>query len=135
MKIELSLDSLKEIVDDGVKEMRSRRNFTRIQRAMSRAVLDVINKYRELLVEDFLPVLISDFGESVEVKFSGQTPAPEEVKKLKYFVDMVGKSDPQKYRKALVDGIKESLQMEDHVERMSQVVDEGHNWIMQRIEL
>ena len=135
MKIALSLDILKEILDDGVKEMKSRLNFTSRQKSMLRKVLEVINKYKNLLAEDFLPVLVSDFGNSVEVKFNGHRLEPEEVQKLMQFVDMVKKSDLQRYRKILLDGIKESLEGEDIVTSVSQVLSEGHIWIMQRIEL
>ena len=135
MKIALGLEILKEVVNDGIKEMRSRLNLTKQQRAMTRAVLDVIHNYKDLLVDDFLPVLVSDFGESIEVKFNGQSMEPEEVKKLKYFMGMVEKSEVQRYRNFLVDGVRESLQNEDHVARVSQVVEEGHSWIMKRIEL
>ena len=58
MKIALGLDILKEVVNDGIKEMRSRLNFTKQQRAMTRAVLCVIYKYKDLLVDDFLPACV-----------------------------------------------------------------------------
>ena len=135
MKILLSLDILVEILDDGTKEMMSRLNFTRHQRKMLKEVLKVITKYKLLLVEDFLPVLVSDFGNTIEVKFSGHRLEPAEVQKLMQFVDMLKKSDLQRYRNILIDGVKESLKDEEKVISVSQVLSEGHNLIMQRIEL
>ena len=45
MKIKLGLDILKEIVEDGIKEIKSKLNFGRRQRVMSRDTLMVIEKY------------------------------------------------------------------------------------------
>ena len=135
MKIKLGLDILKEIVEDGIKEIKSKLNFGTRQRVMSRDTLMVIDKYRDLLAADFLPALVSDFGEDVEVKFSGGRMVPEEVKKIKEFIDMVKKSDTNSYKVVLVDGIKKVLISEDHAVRVSKIAEEGHCQIMQRIEL
>ena len=135
MKIKLGLDILKEIVEDGIKEIKSKLNFGTRQRVMSRDTLMVTDKYRDLLVADFLPVLVSDFGDAVEVKFNGGRMAPEEVKKINEFIDMVKKSDTNSYKVVLVDGIKKVLISEDHAVRVSKIAEEGHCQIMQRIEL
>ena len=45
MKIPLSLAILKEIVEDGIKEIKSRLNFTKRQRVMKQDVLDKIHIY------------------------------------------------------------------------------------------
>ena len=135
MKIKLSLDILKEIVEDGVKEMKSKMNFSRKQRAMLRDTLTVVYKYKDLIVDDFLPVLVSDFGEAVEVKFSGEKMMPEEVNKIKEFIDMVKKSDMNRYKLFLVDGVKEVLLSDGHAVLVSKIVEEGHFQILQRIEL
>ena len=65
MKISLSLDILKEIVEDGIQEMKSRMNFSKRQRVMKSEVLNKVFKYKDLLVVEFLPTLVSDFEESI----------------------------------------------------------------------
>ena len=91
MKIPLSLDTMKEIVEDGIKEIKSRLNFTKRQRVMKQDVLDKIHSYGDLLLGEYVPTLVSDFGESIEVQFNGGRMDVEEVKKLKHFITLVKK--------------------------------------------
>ena len=91
MKIPLDLDILKGIVEDGVHEMKSRMNFTTRQRVMKCKVLDQIHKYRNLLVGEYLPVLVFDFGDAVEVQFRGGRMDEEQITNLKQFIDLVKK--------------------------------------------
>ena len=134
MKIPLSLAILKEIVEDGIKEIKSRLNFTTRQRAMKQEVLDKIHSYRDLLLGDYVPTLISDFGESIEVQFNGGRMDVEEVKKLKHFIALVNKSVDKKYLLDVLDEIKGALKSKDQIVSVSSLVKEGHDWIMNRIE-
>ena len=109
MKIFLSLDILKEIAADGVKEMKSKINMSTSQRLLKRKILDEIHKYRNILVDEFLPVLVSDFGESIEVQFTGGKMKEEEVKKLKNFISLLKKSEASQYMMSFLNGIRESL--------------------------
>ena len=135
MKVVLSINVMKDIVEDGVKEMKSRMNFTTSQRLLKRKVLSEIFKYRDILVSEFLPVLVSDFGESIEVQFTGVKMKEDEVKKLKNFISLLKKSEDRQYMLSLVNGIRESLQGEDLIARMTHLAEESHDWIMRRIEL
>ena len=130
----LQLDILKDIVQDGMDEMKSKMNFSTRQRVIKKEVLNKLFKYKDLLVSEFLPVLIKDFGETVDVQFNGEKMKVEEVDKLVQFIEMVKKSDARKYLMSLLDQIKESLQSEDQVARIFNLVEEGHDWMMKRID-
>ena len=96
MLVDLSQEELESIVKDGVKEIlrkviggvRSIRKKTWFV-----AVKAAVIEYQRILKEDFLPVLVKDFGTKMVVKFSGGKLIEEDKDKLKVFLEMVRKSD------------------------------------------
>ena len=134
MKVPLILDILKEIVEDGVKEMKSRMNFTKRQRVMKCKVMDKVHKYRDLLVSEYLPVLVFDFDNAVEVQISCGRMDEDKGTKLKYFMNLVKKSDDRQYLICLLDEVREILQNDDQDVRVSHLLEERHDWIMRRLE-
>ena len=136
MKVALDREMLEEIVGDGMKEMMSRLNLSRSQRKKKwgRDLAWELNKYKIQICEEFITVLIEDFAEPVEVKFSGVKMEENEVRKLKDFLDKVEKSKADRYRKILLESTAELMKNIDPGVFI-QVVGDCHDWILRRIEL
>ena len=135
MEVDLSLDTMISIVDDGVKEMKSKMNLTPGQRLVKKKFLAEMFTYRNNLVNELLPVLVSDYKESIEVQFSGGKMKDKEVTKLKNFIVLLKKSDTMQYMVRFVNGLRETVENEDLRGRLSHIAEESHTWIMRRIEL
>ena len=101
MLVDLGLESLENIVNDGVKEMMnsiSGNNNNGKKSSWIKAVKTAVKEYQQRIKEDFLPVLVNDFGRKLEVKFSGGKMKEEEITKLKIFLDMVERSRPERIK-------------------------------------
>ena len=100
-----------------------------------------VKEYQQRINEDFLPVLVNDFGRKLEVKFSGGKMKEEEITKLKMFLDMVEKSSIKHIEQELVkklEGIKvddKNVELKHKFENMRRMIEEGHQWIFNRLEL
>jgi hypothetical protein len=144
MLVDLGQEALEGIVKDGVKEM-----FVQLvggsqgkkQKTWFIAVKAAINEYQQRLKEDFLPVLLNDFSSKMVVKFSGGKMSEEDKSKIKMFMEMVKKSDVKSVLEELLrkletlQSTEENNESKGKIENMKRVVSDGHNWILQRLEL
>ena len=73
MLVDLGLEALENIVSDGVKEMMTYigggKNNNGNKSVWVKAVKLAVKEYQQRIKEDFLPVLVNDFGRKLE--FSG----------------------------------------------------------------
>ena len=89
MLIDLEKSALESIVKDGIKEMICHiagRNKHNNKKAWFIAIRTVIKEYEQKILEEFLPVLLDDFGKDIVIKFSGGTMSEENISKLKVFM-------------------------------------------------
>ena len=95
MKVQLDQGCLEGIVDKHVGDILSRWELSRNQKrsGMYKRVCLAIRKYQKDLKTLFLPILISDFSETISIKISGSKMEKDEVEKLKEFLRMVKNSD------------------------------------------
>ena len=145
MLVDLGLEALENIVSDGVKEMMAHigggKNNNGNKSVWVKAVKTALKEYQQRIKEDFLPVLVNDFGRKLEVKFSGGKMNEEEITKLKMFLDMVEKSSIKHIEQELVkklEGIKvddENVELKHKFENTRRMIEEGHQWIFNRVEL
>ena len=143
MLIELKIEVLEAIVKDGIKEMLGKVAGRQQEKKRSwfRSVKASTVIYQRCLQEEFLPILVDDFGRPIEVKFSGGKMKEEEVEKIKLFMKMVEKSNSRRLKQELLDSI-DDLKLKDEnkhliekLDGVKAVVADGHEWIFQRIEL
>ena len=136
MLIELKIEVLEAIVKDGIKEMMNHAaGRQEKKRAWFAAVKAVIVKYQRRVQEEFLPILVNDFGKAIEVKFSGGKMKEEEIEKVKLFMTMVEKSNIKRLKQELLDSLDDLKLEEEKLKSVKTVVKDGHEWIFQRIEL
>ena len=74
------------------------------------------------------------FDDSVEVQISGGRMDEDEVTKLKHFINLVKKFDDRQCLIGLLDEVRETLQNDDQAVKVSHPLEEGHNWIIRRLE-
>ena len=136
MLIELKIEVLEAIVKDGIKEMMNHAaGRQEKKRAWFAAVKAVIVKYQRRVQEEFLPILVNDFGKAIEVKFSGGKMKEEEIEKVKLFMTMVEKSNIKRLKQELLDSLDDLKLEEEKLKSVKTVLKDGHEWIFQRIEL
>ena len=144
MLVDLGQEVLENIVKDGVKEMFGQLaggSRGRKQKTWFIAVKAAINEYQQKLKEDFLPVLLNDFSRKLVVKFSGGKMSEEDKNKIKLFMEMVKKSDVKSVEKELLEKLgdleaaEENNEMKEKFENVKRIVSDGHNWILERLEL
>ena len=98
------------LVKDGIKEMICHiagRNKHNNKKAWFIAIRTVIKEYEQKILEEFLPVLLDDFGKDIVIKFSGGTMSEEDISKLKVFMKMVERSNCKKLLEELLQKIGE----------------------------
>ena len=111
MTIDLGIEVLESIVKDGIQEIM--RKFCGVggrrakTRAWFKAAKEAVRDYEKSILEDFLPVLVRDFRESVVVKFASGKMNEEDIRKLKMFMDMVEKSNFSKLEVKLLESIED----------------------------
>ena len=107
--ISLEIEALETIVKDGIKEIMS--HVAGRQQEKKRSwyigVKAAIAEYQRKVKDEFLPVLVKDFGSSIIVKFSGGNISEENIEKIKQFMEMVTKSDIKIVLKELVTKVEE----------------------------
>jgi hypothetical protein len=144
MLINLDKKSLDDIVQDGVKEILGQicgRNRTAKKKVWFTAVKAVLQEYQHNIQEEFLPVLVQDFGSELIIKFSGGKINEEDIMKLNKFMEMVDKSNIKRIEDDLrksVDDLKGDRKNEELNERLEEVkrsAIDGHEWIFRRLEL
>ena len=144
MLVDLELKALENIVKDGVKEMMSQaggRSRGAKKRPLFKSLKEVITGYQHKMQNEFLPVLVKDFGSSIEVKFSGGKLSEEDRNKIKEFLVMLEKANIQKVQEDLVrnlEALKEgesSDEVKEKVEEIKKAVVENHQWIIKRLEI
>ena len=89
MLINLDKKSLDDIVQDGVKEILGQicgRNRTAKKKVWFTAVKAVLQEYQHNIQEEFLPVLVQDFGSELIIKFSGGKINEEDIMKVNKFM-------------------------------------------------
>ena len=146
-KIELKI--LENILKDGVKQMLSHvsgNSQHAKKRPWVKAVKVAINEYQTKVKEDFLPVLVNDFGKELAISFTGGKISDEDVEKLKLFIEMVEKSNIRKIKKELIKTVEDLEETERPVNEKEEALNEklgrikssladGHKWILERIDL
>jgi hypothetical protein len=142
MLIDLENSTLVKIVKDGIKEMISHiagRSKNNIKKAWFIAVKAVIEEYEKKILEEFLPVLIDDFGKEIVVRFSGGEMSEEGIGNLKLFMKMVERSNSKKLVEELVKKIEDVKVDEEELKRkmkdVATAVVDVHQWIIRRIDL
>ena len=145
MSIDLGIAVLRSIVKDGIGEIMQKFSGLVAARTKKRdwfkAAKEAVQEYQKNVVEDFLPVLVSDFRESVVVKFTSGRMSKEDITKLQVFMEMVEKSDFKKLKVKLLKKIEDlkvsewNLEIKEKMEAMKRAVIEGHQWIFSRLEL
>ena len=144
MTIDLGIEVLESIVKNGIQEIM--RKFCGVggrrakTRAWFKAAKEAVRDYEKSILEDFLPVLVSDFRESVVVKFASGKINEEDIRKLKMFMDMVEKSNFNKLKVKLLKSIEDEIdgwndELKQKLEEMKRAVAAGHQWIFSRLEL
>ena len=142
--IDLGWGALETIVKDGVKDILGKvggNSRGAKKSAWFKAVKAAVQEYQQKMERDFLPVLIKDFSNQIVVKFSGGKMSKEDIEKLEMFIEMVGKSNPKQVKEDLlkkVEGLKTNdwnAEFKERLETILKVVEEGHMWILRRLEL
>ena len=87
--ISLEIEALETIVKDGIKEIMSHVAGRQQEKKRSWyiAVKAAIAEYQRKVKDEFLPVLVKDFGSSIIVKFSGGNISEENIEKIKKFIE------------------------------------------------
>ena len=144
MLFDIESETLEKILKDGIAEIVSHVAGTSRdakKRPWFVAVKAAINDYQEKVKEDFLPVLVRDFSKEVCISFKGGRMSEREIDKVKLFMEMVEKSNIEKLEKELltrIDGLKkhdENQQLNEKLEGIKRIIEDGHKWIFERIEL
>ena len=149
MLFTLELKTLENILKDGVKEMLSQvagKTRDAKRRPWFKAVKAAVNEYQRKVREDFLPVLVSDFGGDIAISFTGGMICEEDIDKIKLFMEMVEKSNPEKLKNELLKTVEDFKEIESPVNEEQQALNEkldrikdfladGHSWILERIDL
>ena len=140
----LEVEALETIVKDGIKKIMSHVAGRRQEKKRSWFIavkLAAIAEYQRKLKDEFLPVLVKDFGSSVTVKFNGGKISEEDIEKIKKFMEMVKKSDIKMILNELVKKVEdlkvvgESNELKDRLNEIKSVLEDGHIWIHKRIEM
>ena len=142
MLVDLEKSALVRIVKDGIKEMISHiagRSKHNNKKAWFIAVKAVIEEYEKKFLEEFLPVLIDDFGKEIVIKFSGGEMSEEDIDKLKLFMKMVERSNSKKLVEELMKKIEDVKTDEEELKKkmkdIATAVVDVHQWIVRRIDL
>ena len=145
MSIDLGKEILENIVEDGIKWLLQKFCGLVVARAKKRgwfkAAKEAVLEYQKGIIEDFLPVLVSDFKESVEVKFTSGKMSKEDINKLQQFMEMLEKSNFKKFEETLLKKLEDLKASEWNEEtkvklgEMKKAVAEGHRWLFGRLEL
>ena len=144
MLVDLGQEALENIVKDGVKEiigqvMGGKRG--KAQKAWFKDMKGALIEYQQVVMDDFLTVLVTDFNQKMVIKFSGGKMSQEDKDKLKVFMEMVKKSNMKNIMQNLMIKL-EALKlyggagsMDNMVEEIKKTVLDGHQWILKRLEL
>ena len=142
MKVQLDQGCLEGIVDKHVADILSRWELSRNQKrsGMYKRVCAAIRKYQKDLKTSFLPILISDFSETISIKISGSKMEKDEVEKLKEFLRMVKNSDIE-YQKTELKELVKKVNRELHEGSMYEltkavldIIEEAHGKIVDEID-
>ena len=142
MKVQLDQGCLEGIVDKHVADILSRWELSRNQErsGMYKRVCAAIRKYQKDLKTSFLPILISDFSETISIKISGSKMEKDEVEKLKEFLRMVKNSDIEYHKtelKELVKKVNRELHegsMYELTKAVLDIIEEAHGKIVDEID-
>ena len=142
MKIHLDQGSLEGIVDKHVVEILSRWEVSRrLKRlGMYKRICAAIRKYQSDLKTIFLPILITDFSETISIKIRGSKMEKNEVDKLKEFLRMVKDSDIEYHKielKELVEEVMRELHegnMYEVTKAVLEIIEEAHGKIVDEID-
>ena len=142
MKIHLDQGSLEGIVDKHVVEILSRWEVSRrLKRlGMYKRICAAIRKYQSDLKTIFLPILITDFSETISIKIRGSKMEKNEVDKLKEFLRMVKDSDIEYHKielKELVEEVMRELHegnMYEFTKAVLEIIEEAHGKIVDEID-
>ena len=135
MRVDLDRKILEDIVEDACKEMVARLNISKGMRKKKwwRDLSFEMDNYKKQVCEEYLTVLIKDFSESVEVKFSGVRMDDEEVRKLNEFLKKVERSNVERYRELLLERTQKLMGFLAQ-DLFHKVVNYCHDWMLKRIE-
>ena len=145
MSIDIEIEALETIVKDGSKEILKKfcglvASNTK-KREWFKAAKEAVLEYQKDVMEEFLPVLVSDFRESVVVKFTRGRMSREDISKLQRFMEMVEKSDFKRLKVKLLKTIDDlkvgdwNEELKSKREAMKRFAADGHQWIFSRLEL
>ena len=141
MLVDIEKGALEGIVKDGIKEMMNKienKNRNAKKRKWLLAVKKAVQEYQQRIEEEFLPVLVKDFGAKLEVKFRDGRMSEEDIGKIKEFMKSVEKSSIKNILEELKAKIAEieaaDVELKKKLEAIKQVVVEGHQWIFSRVE-
>ena len=141
MLVDIEKGALEGIVKDGIKEMMNKienKNRNAKKRKWLLAVKKAVQEYQQRIEEEFLPVLVKDFGSKLEVKFRDGRMSEEDIGKIKEFMKSVEKSSIKNILEELKAKIAEieaaDVELKKKLEAIKQVVVEGHQWIFSRVE-
>ena len=135
MMFDIEIDALESIVKDGMKEMVSHvagKSRDAKKRPWVIAVKAAMKDYQDKVKEEFLPVLVDDFGREVAITFTGGKMSEEDIEKLKLFMEKVDKSNIEKLIKKLVkqiDDLKDAggkQELNARLEGIKNVAKDGH---------
>ena len=144
MTVDLGKEVLEGIVVDGIKDMISQiagRSGTVKKRSWFTEVKAVINEYKKKVIEEFLPVLVKDFGSKTVVRFSGSKMSQDDINKIKMFMEMLQKSNLKKIEKDTLENIdtvkvfENGVEMTEKLDDLRRVFVEKHKEILGRLEL
>ena len=119
MTVDLGKDVLEGIVVDGIKDMISQiagRSGTVKKRSWFTEMKAVINEYKQKVIEEFLPVLVKDFGSEIVIRFSGSKMSQDDINKIKMFMEMLQKSNWKKIERDTLENIDTVKVLENGVE-------------------
>ena len=95
MLVDIEKGALEGIVKDGIKEMMNKienKNRNAKKRKWLLAVKKAVQEHQQRIEEEFLPVLVKDFGSKLEVKFRDGRMSEEDIGKIKEVMRNVQKS-------------------------------------------
>ena len=128
MLIDLEKAALERIVMEGIREMIyhiAGKNKHNNKKAWFKAMRAEIKEYEKKFLEEFLPVLLNDFGKDIVVKFSGGTMSEEDIEKLKVFMKMLERSNCKKLLEDLLRKLGEVKIDETNTELKKKIRDIG----------
>ena len=116
------------------------------KRPWVKVIKAAVNEYQRKVKEDFLPVLVNDFGKELVISFTGGKISDDDMNKIKLFMEMVEKSNIEKLEKELIKSVEDIKETENLVngeqgvlneklERIKSSLADGHKWILERIDL